>query len=237
MTDRELASRLLDAFELVEITSGADLINAFRPIVGSAAVDSAAMCQALYAERKARGWPDRNTAELPALEVEEVIIDTLDFIRRMQPTFQGLKMRTLRPEHFDGSGVRLPQLGDDQDEDSLYPAEVVEEMGAQVRAEFTEQQLRRVKETYGAPYSTSVPPDPANDRVVRETVVEPPKIPEPKRLRNKPAPTWSARRGTWLPAAWYGKDSYHYAHLYKEKKTAAEPEETDDAPLPTLRVV
>jgi hypothetical protein len=97
-----------------------------------------------------------------------------------------------------------------------------------------EQQLRRLKETYGAPY-TSPPPDPAEDRAPQRANMEAPRIPEPKRLKGKPSPVWSKARGQWTPTIWYGKTSYHYRHLYEGTKALGE-EEANNVPLPTLKV-
>jgi hypothetical protein len=86
--EHELACRLLDAWEATEI-SGDDMRHTLRSAVAPARVASAAASPTLFAtlhtERLARGWPDRCTPELPALEVEEMIVSTLKVVAGHEP--------------------------------------------------------------------------------------------------------------------------------------------------------
>jgi hypothetical protein len=89
--DHVLARRLLDAWQVGE-TAGEDMRHLLRAAVGSERIASAAASQtlpgALRDERLARGWADRNTPELPAIEVEELIMGTLKAIARHEPVLR-----------------------------------------------------------------------------------------------------------------------------------------------------
>jgi hypothetical protein len=89
VNEQAIASRLLDAWEQVHAT-GEDLTSVIRPLVEADRIDPVAMRVTLFNERKARGWPDANTVELPALEPEEVIVRALEFIKRLRPEYRSM---------------------------------------------------------------------------------------------------------------------------------------------------
>jgi hypothetical protein len=86
--EQELARRLLDAWRAGE-PAGEDMTHVLRSTAGSARIFGAAASPTLFAtlraERLARCDPDRCTPELPALEVEEMIMQTLQAIAGREP--------------------------------------------------------------------------------------------------------------------------------------------------------
>jgi hypothetical protein len=144
----------------------------------------------------------------------------------------------LLPKDFDLlTGQRLPSLSNDYDEDSLYTESEIESYGEELRLNYiretAEKQAAKAKEAYAIRDHAPVP-DPTDDRAVKRAITEPPPIQEPKRLKNQPPPVWSRARGQWTPTHIYGKNSYHYAHLYRSPEENKLIEAEYDLPLPCL---